>query len=335
MRQSLIWLRNKLFGVNAIEQRLKAQQNTLLESFSLAQQKALLESLSVVQQDIKEKLNVQSTESHLALQQIRVEIDEVKQQIDQKNNQLAALIAEQTSSFSHFKTKYFPDTTYESFDVSFLARAEAGRSSALFFNTYLYHKPCFKTDLDLLDHVLPLVAADDLALEFGVFSGRTINHIANALPQHTVYGFDSFEGLPETWRSDFTQGTFRVQKLPEVLDNVKLIKGWFEHALPAFFNEIDCNNSVGFVHIDCDLYSSTMTVLNYLRGRLKNGAVLVFDEFFNYPGWQNHEYRALKEFLDDTGYCIEFLASNPHHQQVAIKLFTENDSDSRDKLNGL
>ena len=208
---------------------------------------------------------------------------------------------------------------YESFDVRFLAQIEAGLSSARFYNKYLYDKVCFDTDLDLLRSLALHAEPEDLVLEFGVFSGRTINALAECLPNQNLWGFDSFEGLPETWRSDFSQGTFKVAAMPEVRENVTLIKGWFDKTLPVFLDMTP--GPVGFVHIDCDLYSSTKTVLTLLKDRLRDGAVIVFDEYFNYPGWEQHEYKAFSEFVDQACFKFKYLGSNPKHQQVAVMVF--------------
>ena len=73
-----------------------------------------------------------------------------------------------------------------------------------------------------------------LWLEFGVASGHTINYISK-FTNDTVYGFDSFEGLPEKWRDGFDKGAFtRNGEFPNVNTNVQLIKGWFNETLPNF-----------------------------------------------------------------------------------------------------
>ena len=102
-------------------------------------------------------------------------------------------------------------------------------------------------------------------------------------------------------------------------ENVTLIKGWFDKTLPVFLDMTP--GPVGFVHIDCDLYSSTKTVLTLLKDRLRDGAVIVFDEYFNYPGWEQHEYKAFSEFVDQACFKFKYLGSNPKHQQVAVMVF--------------
>ena len=93
---------------------------------------------------------------------------------------------------------------------------------------------------------------DTLWLEFGVASGKTINYISQ-FTDRTVYGFDSFKGLPEKWRDGYDKGAFsRDGTLPTIRANVELIKGWFSNTLPAFMAH---NKKVSFLHLDADLYS--------------------------------------------------------------------------------
>ena len=104
-----------------------------------------------------------------------------------------------------------------------------------------------------LEYILknkPLI--DGLFLEFGVYTGSTINLMSNILKDKMFYGFDSFEGLPEDWiGSNCTKGSFSLNgNLPIVNDNVKLIKGWFNESLPVFLNEHKGN--IAFMHIDSD-----------------------------------------------------------------------------------
>jgi predicted O-methyltransferase YrrM len=231
---------------------------------------------------------------------------------------LSNRLSDVAEKLDSLRESYFPGQMNESFDVRFLARLEAGMSSAKFFNEHLYDKLAVQSDLDLLRACAKNIKPEDLVLEFGVFSGRTINALAEYLPDSKMWGFDSFEGLPETWRNDYTKGTFKVDKLPDVRSNVNLIEGWFDDTLPKFLEQN--KGQVGFLHVDCDLYSSTKTVLSLLRDRFKNGSVIVFDEYFNYPGWEQHEYKAFAEFIFETGFDFEYVGCNPRHQQVAVKL---------------
>ncbi|HEX4343134.1 MAG TPA: class I SAM-dependent methyltransferase [Verrucomicrobiae bacterium] len=158
---------------------------------------------------------------------------------------------------------------------------------------------------------------DRLVLEFGVFMGYSINHLAK-LTDKTIYGFDSFEGLPERWRDTCEKGAFAVPKLPKVRKNVTLVKGWFNETLPDFLKANP--GVVGYMHVDSDLYSSARTVLELLEPRLKPGSVIVFDDYFNYSGWQEGEYKAFMEFLERTGLDCEFIGYHRNEQHVAMML---------------
>jgi tetratricopeptide (TPR) repeat protein len=73
--------------------------------------------------------------------------------------------------------------------------------------------------------------ADGLVLEFGVRFGASIRQIA-ALVDQKVHGFDSFQGLPESWHSE-AKGTYSTKGfIPSVPQNVTLHDGWFEETLP-------------------------------------------------------------------------------------------------------
>ncbi len=76
-----------------------------------------------------------------------------------------------------------------------------------------------------------------LVLEFGVRTGTTIHHLAACLPDRSIYGFDSFEGLPESWSGwAIEKGTFARSTLPDVAANVELVKGWFDDSCRFFSN---------------------------------------------------------------------------------------------------
>ena len=162
------------------------------------------------------------------------------------------------------------------------------------------------------------LSGDRLICEFGVFRAATINYIAS-LTSKTVFGFDSFEGLPEDWRgTGIKKGHFALGKLPAVRNNVVLVKGWFHETIPPFMKQN--SGMIGFIHIDCDLYSSAKVVLYLLQPRLSAGTMLVFDEYFNFPQWQQGEHRAFTEFLEKAGLTAEYIGFHGKDQQVAAIL---------------
>jgi hypothetical protein len=172
---------------------------------------------------------------------------------------------------------------------------------------------------EVLDLALDHLRGDGLVCEFGVFEGESLNYIAARIPQQMVFGFDSFEGLPERWREAFDPGAFTTGgRLPQVRPNVSLLKGWFDETLPAFAARHP--GPTAFLHVDCDLYSSTRCIFEHLGGSLVPGSVIVFDEYFNYPGWEQHEFRAFSEFAAARRLRYEYLAYNRLHEQVALRV---------------
>tara|TARA_Y100001973_G_C5184292_1_gene326814 strand:+ start:802 stop:1482 length:681 start_codon:yes stop_codon:yes gene_type:complete len=148
------------------------------------------------------------------------------------------------------------------------------------------------------------------ALEFGVFEGRTINKYLSKYCENT-WGFDSFEGLPENWDGVDSKGKFSVQSIPKVSSNVKLVKGLFNETIPDFFKE-NKNLEIDFIHIDCDLYSSTKTIFEnlYIFNKLNSGLIIVFDEIINYNRFHEGELKALYEASLDFNIKFEWIGTN-------------------------
>ncbi|MFE4503420.1 TylF/MycF/NovP-related O-methyltransferase [Rhodococcus sp. NPDC056743] len=204
-------------------------------------------------------------------------------------------------------------------DVAYAVDLEATATSARFVLQHMRLAQTFGHPHDTLRHALNLVEIPGIALEFGVASGTTLKIIADEFHERDgiVAGFDVFSGLPETWRTGFPAGEFAQDSLPEV-PGAQLVPGLFEDTLPTFLEQE--RETIAFLHLDADLYSSTKTVLDLLGDRLAPGSIIVFDEFFNYPGWQNHEYRAWTEFVTRTGISFEYVGYTFDNEQVIAKI---------------
>jgi len=204
-------------------------------------------------------------------------------------------------------------------DIQLQRQRRAVESTAEFVDRHLNQAKLFANKYDLLTHAFHLadVSGDRLICEFGVFEGTTINHLAQ-LTSKTIYGFDSFEGLPEAWSGSIPKGHFAMEALPKVKSNVKLVKGFFDKSLPGFLKENP--GKAGLLHIDCDLYSSTKTVFELFESRLTPGTVIVFDEYFNYPAWEQGEHKAFNELISKIKGTIEFVGFVHKNEQVAVVL---------------
>ncbi|WP_235686605.1 class I SAM-dependent methyltransferase [Tomitella gaofuii] len=217
--------------------------------------------------------------------------------LEAKHAALSAL----NTPFDLHRTTQWPTTESRSSSVQLIASMSRARR--------------FRTPLGVLNHALSCAPATGLVAEFGVYSGATLRRIAARRPG--AHGFDSFEGLPEDWRGPYRRGTFAVDRIPRV-DDATLHVGWFENTVAPFLAETP--GPAAFLHLDADLYSSTATVLSAFADRIVPGTVLVFDEYFNYPGWQAHEHKAFSEFVARTGVGFDYLAYNSRGQQVAVRI---------------
>lgn len=195
-------------------------------------------------------------------------------------------------------------------------RRKATAETLCFIEQEMSSVKSFSDAFALLDESLRFANQEHgLFCEFGVYSGSTINFIAARLKK-VIYGFDSFEGLPEDWQPGVQKGTFRMDRLPRVRKNVRLIQGWFQDTLPAFVRDHD--EPCSFLHIDCDLYSSTKTVFEAFGDRIDKGTVIVFDEYFNYPGWRAGEFLAFQELISARRFQFEYLGYAD--EQVAVRI---------------
>jgi hypothetical protein len=208
-------------------------------------------------------------------------------------------------------------------DVDFTATRLASEESARYVIANMRTVPNFDTDYDLHDWVAKTqldleLLEHGLVLEFGVATGRTLNHFARILPFQTIYGFDGFKGLPEDWTSRMQKGFFARSNLPAVRSNCELVVGWFNETLPGFVQAH--NQPIALLHVDCDLYSSAATVLSTLRDQMVPGTVIIFDEYMNYPGWQLDEFRAWQEHVRAFGVRYEYIGRVGRHQKVAVRV---------------
>ena len=190
-------------------------------------------------------------------------------------------------------------------------------------NSYLAHTDYVFTDykqkcvhiLESMNYV-KIALLPKVYLEFGCHSGRTFSAAIraarelNILESTEFYAFDSFEGLPSTTDEDgiFEKGSFStgVSDFKSALEKEAnyqigdghIVKGFYSASLtPELQSKMP---KVGIVHIDVDLYSSTVDVLTFIKPLLVKGSVILFDDFFCFPAGSNQgEPRALSEFLSE------------------------------------
>jgi hypothetical protein len=156
-------------------------------------------------------------------------------------------------------------------------------------------------------------------LEFGVASGNSMRQWLqiNDREDSRFYGFDSFQGLPEDWRvGQKSQGDFATGGIPPDIQDPRLtfVPGWFNQTLRPFLQDFAPRSQL-VLHMDADLYSSTLYVLTTLDPVLPKGTVLVMDDF-----------NAVDDFAALHHYCRAFsrewivLAARRDHGKLALAL---------------
>jgi hypothetical protein len=174
---------------------------------------------------------------------------------------------------------------------------------------------------DLLELALGEVQVEGFYAEFGVYRGASLGFIADRIDT-VIYGFDSFEGLPEDWFLTATKGLYNLggeaPTIQATQRNYRILKGMFVDTLPTFTSQIE--GRAAFLHIDSGLFSSAQTALEGLADRIVAGTIIVFDEYWNYPGWREHEFKAFQGFCAAHGVTYRYLAFTPASYSVAVRI---------------
>jgi hypothetical protein len=163
-------------------------------------------------------------------------------------------------------------------------------------------------------------------LEFGVWRGESLDRWSTLLPgkEHRFFGFDSFRGLPEDWRHGAGDGTFTPRGTfdeggvaPTFADDrIQIVDGLFQDTLTAFLNSYDRRGRQLVVHMDADLYSSTLFVLTTLDRVLRSGDMVVSDDFATLLD----EFRAFSDYFAAYRRQFRVLATVPRVDKIALQL---------------
>ncbi len=234
---------------------------------------------------------------------------ELRSEIDRLHTEIASQTDRLLDRVAAFETRSHRDIVYAGDQL-------AARESNEFARQHLLEaKQCIGANATLR-YALTQAPDGGMALEFGVATGATLRVIV-AERGGEIYGFDSFAGLPESWINGLAAGSFTQVQLPDVR-GAELVVGLFDDTIGTFLDQHP--GPVDFVHIDSDLYTSAKTVLRLVGPRLRVGSIVHFDEFYNYPGWQQHEVRAWDEYAKETETAFSYIAHAVNDCQVTIRI---------------
>lgn len=181
----------------------------------------------------------------------------------------------------------------------------------------------YKNRWDVVDKLADYLVGTQIPgdyLEFGVFMGKTFSYayriMAPLFPEMRFIALDSFEGLPQpkgidavgNYTSGFYEGQFacdldtfkgNLRSAGVDLQRVVTVKGWFDQVLAPDNPQSAPISKVAAAWIDCDLYESTIPVLEFLTHRLSVGSVLLFDDWRCYRNLVDYgQQRACREWLE-------------------------------------
>ena len=140
------------------------------------------------------------------------------------------------------------------------------------------------------------------------------------------FAFDSFQGLPEPQEveklsSRFTKGRFDcsesefrhiLESRGVDLSKVVIVPGFYKDTLSQAVKDTFQLTAASIVMVDCDLYSSTKSVLDFITSLVVEGSIIIFDDWFAFKGNPNRgEQRA----------CSEWLEANPGLELIPFARF--------------
>lgn len=154
-------------------------------------------------------------------------------------------------------------------------------------------------------------------VEFGCCGGMTFAMAYHEAQRHKhpakFWAFDSFQGLPAPKESQDAHPQWVENAMATSLeqfhqlcasrdiprDAYAVVPGFYDQSLPALGDTQQPTN-IALAYIDCDLYSSTKDVLQFLLPRLKHGMILAFDDYFCWSASQiSGERLAFLDLLAD------------------------------------
>jgi O-methyltransferase len=154
--------------------------------------------------------------------------------------------------------------------------------------------------------------------EVGVASGTSARMIAENAPRKTLHLFDTFKGLPKPSQLDsqkFSESDFNfgIEQVRKYLNGQRVV--FHQGMFPDETGTQVENERFSFVHLDCDLYESTLSSLKFFYPRLSSGGIILSHDYVTADGVN----RAFEEFFNDkpdpvielTGYqCLVVKASH-------------------------
>lgn len=172
---------------------------------------------------------------------------------------------------------------------------------------------------ELYKHVLQSESLSSIYyIEFGVAQGHSFKWWVDNIKSidSKFVGFDTFSGLPEDW-GYFKKGDMSANdSFPDINDErCRFVKGIFQETVPSFLKEFKTDLRK-VIHMDADIYTSTLFALTMMGPYLNKDDILIFDEF-NVP---LHEFKAFTEFISSYYVKVKVIGAANNYYQTAFKI---------------
>jgi hypothetical protein len=189
------------------------------------------------------------------------------------------------------------------------------------YNDWYQGKWDYNRRINLYEAISKTEALNQTAIdyfEFGVSGGSSFRWwlANNNNPASRFHGFDTFEGLPESYGS-FEKGSMAaaLESLNITDTRATFYKGLFQDTLVPFLENYKSERRK-LIHLDADLFSATIFSLSQLYRFLKDGDILMFDEF----AVPKHEFMAFKIFTESFYINYEVIAAANNYLFLAVKI---------------
>lgn len=181
------------------------------------------------------------------------------------------------------------------------------------------HTRVFGSTAATLRYAARIARVEGMVVELGVRFGTTAR-ILHAATGQTIHGFDTFEGLPEAWHTVPAGAYSTGGQVPDLGREIHLHRGLFAETVPPFVDETP--GAMRLVHVDCDLYGSTVDALEALAGRVVPGTILVFDEYLMNPHWRDDEHAALLDVARNHRWTFRYAAFSLFSHQAVVEILS-------------
>lgn len=133
-------------------------------------------------------------------------------------------------------------------------------------------------------------------LEFGVYKGNSLIKFYKLFQKYglediRIFAFDAFKGLPVSEGGVFNKGEFhypkdlflrRMKKAGVDFKKILIVEGFFNTSLTEDVKKKHALSKAAVIHVDCDLYESTVDVLRFCENLVQEGTVLILDDYLSF-----------------------------------------------------